>query len=411
MPESFFHFSRKCLLFLILSLPLSLSLLRPDDFFAVKDRVIAESRFKFASLYFTPLFMLENVGYNSNIFTYYDQAVPDWTGDLGVGLRASAIVANRLILQAEDLPHYSYYLENENLRSWSNRFQAAVYSYIGPLNFKAGFVFNDLTQRPYDEFSRPFQYTKREWSGEVDWGRRSKLFLTAYTKFGKLAYDEDPYLETYRLAEILNRQESSFGLKLNRRIFTSTIIYLNYQLSDYVFTANSERDSSSQAISLGVELPEIGLLQGGFQIGLNYFDPKNPLFKPSQNLNGSGNVRVTLFKRLRLKLFYTLGTNFSFAADDLYYNNQVLGGGADLYLTSFLKIGATYQEGRLNYHSWLDLELKRTDWTSQQQYFLAVPFLGNASFGMAYTIYRLRSDASNLDYTRSFWGGFVSYEF
>ncbi len=54
-------------------------------------------------LYFTPLLFLENVGYTSNIFTYNEQAVPDWTGDIGLGLRASAIAANRLILQAEDI--------------------------------------------------------------------------------------------------------------------------------------------------------------------------------------------------------------------------------------------------------------------------------------------------------------------
>jgi hypothetical protein len=174
---------------------------------------------------------------------------------------------------------------------------------------------------------------------------------------------------------------------------------------------NSERDASSQTIGFGVELPEIGIVQGGFHIGLNYFDPKNPLFKPSQNFNGSGNVRVTLLKRLRLRLFYMLGTNFSYAANDLYYNNQMFGGGADLYLTRFLKVSATYQEGHLKYHSLLDLELKRSDWTSQQQYSLSVPFLGNASLGIAYTVYRLRSDAMNLDYTRSHWGGFISYEF
>ncbi len=120
---------------------------------------------------------------------------------------------------------------------------------------------------------------------------------------------------------------------------------------------------------------------------------------------------VTLFERLRLNLFYALGTNFSFLADELFYENQLLGGGADLYLTSFLKCGATYQEGRLKYHSLLDLELQRSDWTSLQRYYLAIPFFANSSLGFAYHIYRLRSDVLNLDYTRSFWGGFISYEF
>ena len=139
------------ILFAFISTPL----LHSDDFFAVKDKVISESRFKIGFFYFTPLLMLENVGYTSNVYTYEKKETPDWSGDLGLGLRASAVVANRLILQAEDLPHYSYYLENKDLRAWSNRFATEAYSYIGPFNLKAGYTQNNLNQRPQLEFSRP----------------------------------------------------------------------------------------------------------------------------------------------------------------------------------------------------------------------------------------------------------------
>jgi hypothetical protein len=400
--------SFKFLLFLTLTLTLTLS---SDDFFAVKDKIIEESRFKLGFLYLTPLLYLENVGYTSSIYTYETKEIPDWTGDIGVGLRASAIVANRLILQAEDLPIYSYYLENKALRSWSNRFSSNAYSYIGPFNLKAGYVRTDLNQRPYLEFSRPFHYTDSEWSGETDIGRRSKLFLTAYVAFKELTYDEEPYLGSYNLAESLNHRENVFGLKLNRRVFTSTVIYLNYEISDYVFASRTERNANAQTIGLGVEFPEIGVLQGSFQIGLMRFDPKNPLFQSRQGLSGRGDVHITLLERLRFNLFYELGINYSYGASELFYNNQSLGGGAEIYLTSFLKGGASYEDGHLKYHSFLDLALQRSDRMRQQRYYLAIPFFGNMSLGFAYNIYRLSSDILNLDYTRSFWGGFITYEF
>ncbi|MCJ7524333.1 MAG: hypothetical protein MUP71_03805, partial [Candidatus Aminicenantes bacterium] len=159
------------------------------------------------------------------------------------------------------------------------------------------------------------------------------------------------------------------------------------------------------------ELPEIGVLQGSFQIGLSRFDPKNPLFQPSQSLSGRGDVRITLFERLRFNLFYALGTNFSYSANELFYSNQSLGGGAEVYLTRFLKGGASYSDGRLKYQSFLDLELQRSDRVRMQRFYLAVPFLGNTSLGFAYNIYRLSSDFLDLDYTRKFWGGFINYEF
>jgi hypothetical protein len=386
-------------------------LLRAEDFFAVKERVVSDSSFKLGFLYFTPLMLLENVGYTSNIYTYEEKDKPDWTGDIGLGVRASTVLANRLILQAEDLPYYSFYMENKNLRSWSNRFEANAYSYAGPFNLKAGFVRSDLRRRPHLEFSQPYHYADSEWSGETDIGRRTKIFLTAYVSFKKLAYDEDRYLGNYNLAERLNHRQNTFGLKLNRRIFSSTVIYLNYEMNDFIFDSSPERDTHAQTLGLGVEFPEIGVLQGSFQFGFRRLDPKNPLFRRSQGISGSGDVHITLFERLRFDLFYALGTSFSYGANELFFHNQSLGGGVEVYLTRFLKGGASYDDGRLKYHSFLDLALQRTDRTRQQHYYLAVPFLGNTSLGFAYTIYRLSSDVLNLDYTRSFWGGFISYEF
>jgi hypothetical protein len=398
-------------LFLSLSLPLSLSLLHADDFFAVKDRIIEESRFKIAFLYFTPLLLLENIGYTSSIYTYDTAENPDWTADAGVGLRASAIAANRVILQAEDQPIYSYYLNNKNLRSWSNRFAATAFSYIGPLNFKAGYSRDDLRQRPNLEFSRPYHYSNSEFAGEVDLGRHDSLFLTAYGSFSLMQYDKDPYADGYNLAERLDHRANTFGLRLNKIVFTRTVLFGNYELTDYVFAAGSARDSRAQALSLGVKFPEIGILQGNFQIGLKQFDPGNPLFRSARRPEGRGDVQLTLFERLHLSLAYELRTYFSYYASDFFYDNQSFGGGAELYLASFLKAGATYKDSRLKYLSFLDLEPQRNDRVRQQSYYLAVPFWGSMSLGFAYNIYRLTSDVLGLDYTRSFWGGYISYGF
>jgi hypothetical protein len=385
--------------------------LRSDDFFAVKDRIIEENRFKLGFLYFTPLLMLENAGYTSSVYTYEAQEVPDWTGDIGLGLRTSAVLANRLILQAEGLPHYSYYLENKNLRSWSNRFEATAYSYIGPLNLKAGYARSDQNQRPQLEFSRPFHYISHEWLGETDIGRHSSFFFTIYARFRKLAYDENPYMAVSNLAESLDQRENVFGFRLNRRVFTSTFVYANYEMNDYIFAARTERDAHAQTLTIGVDFPEIGILQGSLQVGMKQFDPANPLYKPMRRPSGRGDIRLTLMERLRLSLFYELQTYFSYGASDLFYDNQSYGGGAEVYLTNFLKGGASYREGRLKYFSFFDLELQRSDRLRQQRYYLAIPFLGNTSLGVAYNIYRLTSDVLVFDTTRKFWGGFISYEF
>jgi len=400
----------KYLLFFLLTLSLTLSLIS-DDFFQVKDTIIEESRFKLGFLYFTPLLMLENVGYTSSIYTYDEREYPDWTGDVGLGLRASAIIANRVILQAEDLPQYSFYLENKNLRSWSNRFGATAYTHVGPFDLKAGFRRDDLNQRPNLEFGRPYHLIDRNWTGEIDFGRRSGLFLTATAAFNELTYDDEPYLGGYNLAESLNHRENVFGLRLNKQVFTRTLIYAEVERSAYRFAERGERDADAQRYGLSVVFPEIGVLQGRFHIGLKRFMPANPLFLDVQRANGRGDVQLALNDRLRLSGFYELDTSFSYAASDLFFDTSSFGGGVEVYLTRFLKGGAEYQDGRSKYHSLLDLGLRRSDRIRQQRYYLAVPFFGGTSLGFAYNVYRLTSDALGLDYTRNFWGGFISYEF
>lgn len=328
----------KTFCFLLITLTLTLSL-RPDDFFKIKTKIINDSRLKLGFAYLTPLLMLDNVGYTSSIYTYQEEEYPDWTADIGVGLRASAIMANRFILQVEDLPHYSFYLENKEYRTWSNQFETRAYSYVGPFNLKAGFRQHDLTQRPRLEFSRPYHYRDSEWSGEVDIGRRSSLFVTAYAAFNKMEYDDDPYLGNFNLAERLNHREDTFGFRLNKPIFTSTIVYANYERTDYKFAKSLERDTQAQQIALGVQFPEIGALQGSVQIGIRRFEPSNPMYQDTQRANGRGDVRLALAERIRLNAFYEIATRFSYYSSDVFYDDNSFGGGTEVYLTRFLKAG------------------------------------------------------------------------
>ncbi len=165
-------------------------------------------------------------------------------------------------------------------------------------------------------------------------------------------------------------------------------------------------------MALGVEFPEIGILQGSFQIGLKRFDPANPLFQRLQRPNGRGDVKLTLMERLRLSGILSAGDLFFLWRQRSFLRQSSRSAAAlEVYLTRFLKGGASYQDGRLKYHSFLDLELQRSDRIRNQRYYLAVPFFGNTSLGFSYNVYRLTSDVLDLDYTRNFWGGFISYEF
>ena len=110
-------------------------------------------------------------------------------------------------------------------------------------------------------------------------------------------------------------------------------------------------------------------------------------------------------------VFYELQTYFSYFASDVFFDNHSFGGSAEVYLTRFLKTGASFQTGRLKYYSFFDLALQRSDRLRLQRYYLAVPFFGNTAIGFSYNIYRLTSDKLAFDQSYKFWGGFINYEF
>ena len=86
---------------------------------------------------------------------------------------------------------------------------------------------------------------------------------------------------------------------------------------------------------------------------------------------------ITLYRAAALQpVFMNWIPIFLTAPATFSMTTNTFGGGVEVYLTRFLKGGATYQDGRLKYYSFLDLELQRSDRIRNQRYYLAIPFFG-----------------------------------
>ncbi len=316
--------SYKFLFLLTLTLTLTLS---SDDFFAVKDKVISESSFKLGF----PLLIAAAACWTTSAIPAASTLMMPGRSPTGPATWAGAACFGHswptaLSCRPRTCRIIPITLKTRTCGPGAIASQPAAYSYVGPFNLKAGFARNDLRQRPQLEFSRPYRYTDSEWSVETDIGRRFNLFLTAYAAFKELAYDEEPYLGSYNLAESLNHRQNTFGLRLNRRVFTSTVIFLNYEMSDYVFASRSERDTRGQTLGLGVELPEIGVLQGSFQIGLSRFDPEKPAFPGEPEPQRPRRTSASPCSSACASTCFThLGTNFSYSASESFLQQPIAG--------------------------------------------------------------------------------------
>jgi hypothetical protein len=108
---------------------LSVAVVHAEDFFKIKKQLIEEAQLKIFTLYITPALTIGNVGHNTNIYAYQDEARPDWTADVGISLRTASIMKDRLILMITEHPYYSFYLKNKQEEAFNNKFQFGAYTH------------------------------------------------------------------------------------------------------------------------------------------------------------------------------------------------------------------------------------------------------------------------------------------
>ena len=382
-----------------------------DDFFKVKERITKGAWKKVALFYITPTITLEDAGYASNIYSYNNLEEPDWKADLGLQVNVASILGNRFILSVNENPHYLFYAKNKDYRSLNNKLEAALHTYVGRFNLKYQFETGYVSDRPSSEFGLHVRTRTEGHELSLDYGRHENFFINLYLKQNIREYDDENYLGSYNLKNTLNREDLRAGINLNKIIFTQTRLFLNYEYYEYKFDYETGRDGIGKQLSLGVEFPEISRITGSLEFGLKTFDAGGPQYQNFTKPFGSGEVAIELFRKLRLRFIYLVDNFYSFWRGDQQYNEKSGKAGVEFYLTKKIKLGYSYELGRLSYENLTDGENTRQDDFHFSSISIGIKIFKKWGIGLEYRIYR--SDSSELDFTRNndFIGGHIIHEF
>lgn len=381
-----------------------------DDFFAVKERIIREAWIKKFSLYISPRLSITNMGYTSNIYSYQDIEEPDWTADVGINLRAAAILKDRFIFLVDESPYYSFYAKNKSEEAFNNRFQFTVYTHVGRFNLDYMLNLNHIRRRPNSEFGIMTRQRERNHSFSIDYGRYDRFFINLYVAQKQREFTDERYLEDYDLSH-LDREEILVGIVLNKRIFSMTRLSLNYEYYVYRFFQASEKDGIGGKLALGVDFPEIGRVKGSLRYGWKSFFPKNPGYKNYSKPFGSGTLSIRMFRRFKFHFNYLVDNFFSFWRANQYFDERSFRAGVEFYLSSRIKVGYGYRIGNLSFKNLTDgLETRKDDIYSSSLS-IAVRIFKKMGIALTYTTYR--ADSTLLDFTRryNFIGGSIIHEF
>ncbi|MCU0288827.1 MAG: hypothetical protein MUF15_20830 [Acidobacteria bacterium] len=381
-----------------------------DDFFKVKQQITRDAWLKLFSLYISPALSLTNIGYNSNIYSYEGIEEPDYTADAGINLGIAAVLKDRFIFIINEFPYYSLYLKNKNEEAFNNKFQFAVYTHVGRFNLNYKINQNYTRERPNTEFGARTRQRERNQEVSIDYGRHDRFYINLYAARNQKEYADEQYLQNYDLSR-LDREETTLGISLNKRIFSRTQLSLRFEYYDTHFFKASEKDGIGGKLSLGIDFPEISSITGSLGFGWNSFLPKNPGYSDYLKPFGSGGLKIRMFRRLKFHFTYLVGTFFSFWRENQYFDERSGAAGVEYYLSGGLKIGYDYRAGNIYYKTLTDSNQTRADNFSASNISVGVRIYKKMGIAVNYTIYRLNS--TQLDFTRryNFIGGSIIHEF
>ncbi len=381
-----------------------------EDFFKVKERIVREAWFKAFSLYISPTLSITDLGYTSNIYSYQDIEEPDWTADVGIKLNAAVIIKDRFILMIDEFPYYSFYLKNKKEEAFNNKFQFAVYTHLGRFNLNYKLNLSYTRERPNSEFGVRTRFNERNHAFAIDYGRHDRFFVDLYAARNQRKYTDNRYLGDYDLSH-LDQEETVLGATLNKRIFTRTMLRLNYEYYTYRFLQSSQKDGIGGKLSLGIDFPEISSIKGSLRFGWKSFFPKNPVYKDYLKPFGSGTLSIRMLKRFKFHFNYLVDNFFSFWNADQYFDERSFAGGVEFYLSGRLKVGYEYRWGNLSFKNLTGGNVNRTDDFYRSSVSIGLRIFKKMGIALAYNIYY--ADSTQPGFTRkySFIGGNIIHEF
>ncbi len=397
----------KSLLLLLFSI---MSLAYGEDFFKTKEQIIRDAWIKRFSLYINSTLIFNNIGYDSNVNAFEGLEQNDWTADLGFNLGVAWIVRDRFIFKIEENPSYLYFAKTRSERAFNNKFKFKAHSYVGVVNFSYGFRVNYQRTRPSMEFATRTAIKETWHEVSINYGRADNFFINLTLNQGETQFLDDRYQQQGNLAGA-NNEELHIKIGLNKRIFTSSMMFINYEFLKDRFPRSPERDGTGGKVQVGINFPEIGSITGVLQFGVKYFTPQNPNYKGYFNVVGSGAVSMRFLHRFKLQLSYLRDPIFSVLRQDQYFLNTGLGTGLEYYFSSKVKIGCHYQTGQLLYRELESNAETRNDRIHRVNFLIGIRLFKKMGLGILYSTFRSNSSQEEFDQKHNFVGVYIINEF
>lgn len=381
------------------------------DFFFIKDQIIQNAWLRTSMFYIAPSLRLNNLGYNTNIYSYEYLETPDWTANIRLDLNVSAILKDRLIIQVKESPFYAMYKDTDRERAFNNILQMTAYTWIGRLNLKYQFEKPYLYQQANPETGQRLRRWETLHFFSMDYGNQRRFFISIYGRTRSVSYEDKPYLGSYNLNAMFTRTEYWGGININRVIFSRTRLTLGFDYYDHRYRYIPMRDGTGSQVFVAVQFPAGSRVSGTLRYGLRFIRPLSSLYRNFVKPYGSGLISFRLMDRINLNINYQMDNRYSFSGADIYYDSQAIGGGFTFAFTPRIHLTSSVSTGQRLYKSLLTEGQLRRDTFNIYRVLLSTRIGNKGETGVEYRAFR--ADSTQLRFVRSYdyIGGYISYDF
>lgn len=388
------------------------------------DQVTKRAKWRLGPFRIVPAINFSNIGYDDNVYYQRQEEAPvsDYTGTVSLPVKVYVLFRNWLILSFTETPSYMFYFKEKRERALNNSFSPAFkLLFLNRFVISGNYSYGQQRRRASSEFDVRADELVKGYGGRIFYETARGTSFGISGSVSSISY-EDITLpgQEIGLSRSLNRKERNANFEFYYRIFSESSFFITCGYTEYsfAFSESQWRNAQSYQIYSGIRFPLLRTVRGTLSLGYKTLMPETGDRKGFSGIVGNTGLDFRIW-RFGFRINYTRDTQFSYYESNVYFIEDLYGGGLSFYLTRFLRVDYNYSYGKSTYPEPMPLrmpdgsvvDILREDIYKDQSVGFVFRIIRNTGVGIMVHFWERESNYFWENRARTFVGGYVTYEF
>lgn len=376
---------------------------------------------RFGPFKISPSLQLRNIGYDDNVYQMREEDDPigDYTASVSLPFTFYLPYRDWLIAYFDVSPGYDFFFNEKQLSGFIYRYSPGFRMLLlRRFVLSSSYLRRKDRQRPTVEFDERIPVNTEAVDVSL-FLETIRLTAIGFTGSVRTIRYEDVGSEAYYSTR-LNREERNGNFEFYYRIFTDSDLFLTVGYTEYNFESLESRwrDSYSYDVMSGIRFPLLGKARGRLSLGYRWLTNRAEGSQRFSGLIADTGLEFRL-GRFNLRFQFARDFQFSFYSSSLYFTSNRYGTGLSFYPASFLRMDYDFNYGQSDYPEGEPLRqpdggitsMGRRDTYRSHTAGLVFRIKESIGIGLTATYWERESNIEGIGRNRTFFGGFLTFDF